>query len=47
MFPVIVVSSILYLAAPFSIHPNWVYVPAALIFGYSTWLTAATFKKHL
>lgn len=36
-----------YLSIPFSIHPNWIFIPAMLTFGLSVFLTFALFKKHL
>lgn len=40
-------SVVFYLSAPFVIHPNWVFVPALLLFGLMVMQTAALFKKYL
>ncbi len=36
-----------YLGIPFSVHPNFIFVPAMAVWGISIFLTAALFKKHL
>ncbi len=36
-----------YLGIPFSVHPNYIFVPAMAVWGISIFLTAALFKKHL
>jgi integrating conjugative element membrane protein (TIGR03747 family) len=38
---------LLYLALPIPIHPNSVFVPAAVLFGLTIFITASTFKKYL
>jgi len=45
--PSILAAWMLYLAAPFSIHPNVVLLPFATVFGIGIAVTAATFKKYL
>jgi integrating conjugative element membrane protein (TIGR03747 family) len=45
--PSVAVAWIFYLAMPTSIHPNFVILPAAGLFGLSLAVSAATFKKHL
>lgn len=40
-------SWVLYLSMPISVHPNWVFVPAALSFGGGLMLMTSTFKKYL
>ncbi|ASI21390.1 DUF4400 domain-containing protein (plasmid) [Aeromonas media] len=37
----------LYLAIPFTIHPNWILVPSAVLSSVSLWLAVRFFKKHL
>jgi integrating conjugative element membrane protein (TIGR03747 family) len=45
--PSVAVAWVAYLAWPTSVHPNRVILPAALLFGLSLAVAAATFKKHL
>jgi integrating conjugative element membrane protein (TIGR03747 family) len=45
--PSIVTAWMLYLAAPFSIHPNWVLLPFAALFAVGVAMTTGTFKKYL
>ena len=45
--PSILVAWMLYLAAPFSLHPSVVLLPFAAVFGIGAAVTAATFKKYL
>lgn len=45
--PMVVVPFVLYLASPWSIHPNWAILPFAFGLGFSVWLTTAKFKKYL
>ena len=45
--PLIVTAWVLYLALPVSLHPSWIILPFALIFGFAVTITASTFKKYL
>lgn len=45
--PIMLVAWILYLSIPFSIHPNLILIPAAVLFGLMIRLTASNFKKYL
>jgi integrating conjugative element membrane protein (TIGR03747 family) len=45
--PSIIAAWMLYLAAPFSIHPNWVLLPFAATFAVGVAMTTGTFKKYL
>ncbi len=36
-----------YLALPFSLHPAFIVMPFAILFGFSISITASTFKKYL
>ena len=45
--PLIVMSWVLYLALPFSLHPSWIILPFALAFAFAVTVTASTFKKYL
>jgi integrating conjugative element membrane protein (TIGR03747 family) len=45
--PSIALAWMLYLAMPFSIHPNWVILPFAILFAVGMAMTTATFKKYL
>lgn len=45
--PSMVVAWMLYLAMPFSIHPNLVLLPFAALFATGVAVTTATFKKYL
>ncbi|MBV6524448.1 TIGR03747 family integrating conjugative element membrane protein [Ursidibacter maritimus] len=45
--PVMFIAWIVYLSLPFSIHPNLILIPAALLFGIMISLTASNFKKYL
>lgn len=45
--PSVAAAWLFYLAWPVSVHPNWVILPAAGLFGLSLAVSAATFKKHL
>jgi len=44
--PMIITPFVLYLASPWSIHPNWAIMPFAVGLGFSIWLTTAKFKKY-
>ena len=45
--PIIILAWILYLSMPVSIHPNLIFIPAALMFGVVTFITVSSFKKFL
>ena len=45
--PWIVTPWVLYLANPFSVHPNWIFMPCLVLFGFSVAITASKFKKVL
>jgi hypothetical protein len=45
--PLLVLTWVLYLALPFSLHPTLVVLPFAVLFGLSVTVTAGTFKKYL
>jgi len=45
--PAVMSTWFFYLGIPFSIHPNFIFVPAMTIFGIAIYLTAALFKKHV
>lgn len=47
VMPLMLGSWILYLSLPFSVHPNVILVPSALLFGLAICITSATFKKFL
>lgn len=45
--PLLVLTWVIYLALPFSLHPSVVILPFATLFALSVTVTASTFKKHL
>ncbi len=45
--PLVVLSWVIYLALPFSLHPTFVLLPFATLFALSVRITASTFKKYL
>ena len=45
--PLLVVSWVVYLALPFSVHPTFVILPFATLFALSVAVTASSFKKYL
>lgn len=45
--PMLVVTWVVYLALPFSLHPTWIVLPLGVLFGLSVTVTAGTFKKYL
>jgi len=47
VLPLVVLSWIIYLALPFSLHPSFVILPLAALFALSVAVTASTFKKYL
>lgn len=47
MVPSVAMAWVVYLALPFSVHPNWVILPFALINAVTVAITASSFKKYL
>ena len=47
LFPALILAWVIYLGLPFSLHPNVVILPFAVLFALSLTITAATFKKYL
>lgn len=45
--PLIITAWFFYLGWPESIHPNWIFVPAALMFGGVVYVSTSLFKKYL
>lgn len=45
--PIMILAWVIYLSIPFSIHPNLILIPAAILFGVMIALTASNFKKYL
>ena len=45
--PLMVLSWVIYLALPFSLHPTFIVLPFATLFALSVSVTASTFKKYL
>lgn len=45
--PVMFLAWIIYLSIPISIHPNFILIPSAILFGVMISLTASNFKKYL
>jgi len=45
--PLVVLSWVIYLALPFSLHPTFVVLPFATLFALTVTVTASTFKKYL
>ena len=45
--PLLVLSWVIYLALPFSLHPTFIVLPFAALFALSVAVTASTFKKYL
>ena len=45
--PLLVLSWVIYLALPFSLHPTFIVLPFATFFALSVAVTASTFKKYL
>ncbi len=45
--PLLVVSWVIYLALPFSLHPTFIVLPFATLFALSVAITASSFKKYL
>ena len=45
--PLVVITWVVYLALPFSLHPSFIVLPFAILFAMSVAVTASTFKKYL
>jgi integrating conjugative element membrane protein (TIGR03747 family) len=45
--PLVVMTWVVYLALPFSLHPTFVVLPFAIVFALTVAVTASTFKKYL
>ena len=45
--PSVVITWVVYLALPFSLHPSFIVLPFASLFAMSVTVTASTFKKYL
>ena len=45
--PLLVMTWVIYLALPFSLHPTFVVLPFATVFALTVAVTASTFKKYL
>ena len=45
--PMLILSWLIYLSVPFSIHPNTIFIPMAFLFGLSISITFGSFKKYL
>ena len=45
--PLVVITWVVYLALPFSVHPSFIVLPFAAMFALSVAVTASTFKKYL
>jgi len=45
--PLVVITWVVYLALPFSLHPTFVVLPFATMFALTVAVTASTFKKYL
>ena len=45
--PLFIISWVLYLSLPITMHPSWVILPFAIGFGLAVTVTASTFKKYL
>ncbi|WP_392562236.1 TIGR03747 family integrating conjugative element membrane protein [Orbus sturtevantii] len=45
--PLLIIAWLIYLSVPFSIHPNLVFIPMAVLFGMSLSITFGSFKKYI
>ncbi len=45
--PMVILPAFIYLSLPLAMHPNLIFVPAAMLFGLTIFITAATFKKYI
>ena len=44
--PLFIAPFIIYLTCPFSLHPNWVILPFAILLSFVLWLVTSKFKKY-
>lgn len=47
VLPIMFIAWAIYLSTPFSLHPNWILLPAAGLFGLSISIVSGSFKKYL
>lgn len=47
MKPAVLGAWFIYLGLPVSVHPNLIFVPAAILYGVAVYMTTSTFKKYL
>lgn len=47
VLPIMFIAWAVYLAIPFSLHPNWILLPAAALFGLAISVVSGSFKKYL
>ncbi len=47
VLPLVVITWVMYLALPFSLHPTFFVLPFAALFAFAVAVTASTFKKYL
>ena len=45
--PLMVLTWVVYLSLPFSLHPAFIVLPFAMLFALAVTVTASTFKKYL
>lgn len=45
--PMLVLTWLIYLSIPFSVHPNLIFIPMAFLFGLSLSITFGSFKKYI
>ena len=45
--PLLVLTWVIYLAFPVSVHPSFIVLPFAMLFALSVTVTASSFKKYL
>ena len=45
--PLVVITWVVYLALPFSLHPTFIVLPFATVFALTVAVKASTFKKYL
>jgi len=44
--PLVVTPFVVYLASPWSLHPNWIILPFVLMLSFALWLVSSKFKKY-
>lgn len=47
VLPIMFIAWAIYLSIPFSLHPNWILLPAAGLFGLAISIVSGSFKKYL